>query len=98
MEELQQAARSDDAHILLLECVRHGFLRKCFDLQSTLLPYWKLREDLYCDCNLVLYGPRVVMPVTLRKTVLTRLHDTVELKPPSAVQSRKSNISNVVVS
>ena len=76
MEELQQATQSDDAYTHLLERVRHGFPRSRYDLHSIFLPYWKLQEDLYCDGTLLLYGPRVVISATLRKTVLTRLHDS----------------------
>ena len=52
----------------LMPFVRHGFPRNRYDLHSTLLLYWKLREYLYCDDNLVLYGPCVVISETLLKT------------------------------
>ncbi|XP_045134076.1 uncharacterized protein K02A2.6-like [Portunus trituberculatus] len=35
-----------------------------------------LREDLYCDEDLVLYGARVLVPTALRRRVLARLHDS----------------------
>ena len=38
MEELQQAAQSDDPYTRQLECVRHEFPRNCYNLHSTLLP------------------------------------------------------------
>lgn len=75
LEDLQQAARADETYVRLLECVRHGFPRHRYDLHNSLLDYWKLREELYCDGDLVLYGPRVVVPAALRKSVLQRLHD-----------------------
>ena len=74
--ELQQAARNDEAYVRLLECVRHGFPTHRYDLHNSLLPFWKIRDELYCDGDLVLYGPRVVVPAALRKTVLQRLHDS----------------------
>ncbi|XP_050709713.1 uncharacterized protein LOC126994436 [Eriocheir sinensis] len=76
MEELQQAARDDEAYTRLLDCVRNGFPSHRYDLHPSLLPYWKLRDELYCDGDLVLYGPRVVVPATLRRSVLARLHDS----------------------
>lgn len=36
------------------------------DATSTLLDYWKLRDELYCDGDLVLYGPRVVLSIGFR--------------------------------
>lgn len=59
MEELQQTAQADDTYQRLLECVRHGFPRNRYNLHSTLLSYWKLREDLYCDDDILLHDPRV---------------------------------------
>lgn len=76
LEELQQAARADNTYVRLLDCVRHGFPRHRYGLHITLLDYWKIRDELYCDGDLVLYGPRIVVPAASRKTVLRRLHDS----------------------
>lgn len=76
LEELQQAARTDETYIRLLNCVRNGFPCHRYDLHSTLLDYWKIRDELYCDGDLVLYGPRIVVPAASRKSVLRRLHDS----------------------
>lgn len=76
LEDLQQAARTDQTYVKLLECVRHGFPSHRYDLHNSLLDYWKIRDELYCDGDLVLYGPRVVVPAALRKSVLRRLHDS----------------------
>lgn len=76
LEELQQAARDDPAYTELLKCTRQGFPSDRYDLHNTVRPYWKLREDLYSDGDLVLYGARVVVPAALRRRVLTRLHDS----------------------
>lgn len=76
LQELQQAARADETYARLLECVRKGFPRHRYDLHNSLLDYWKLREELYSDGDLVLYGPRVIVPAALRRSVLQRLHDS----------------------
>ena len=56
--------------------MRHGFPSHRYDLHNSLLDYWKIRGELYCDGDLVLYGPSIVVPAALRKSVLRRLHDS----------------------
>ncbi|KAG7155102.1 pol Retrovirus-related Pol polyprotein from transposon-like 4 [Homarus americanus] len=76
LEELRTVTRDDLSYIQLLESVRTGFPRDRFDLHNALRPYWKIREDLYADGDLVLYGARVVVPAALHRRVLARLHNT----------------------
>ncbi|KAK3895886.1 hypothetical protein Pcinc_000495 [Petrolisthes cinctipes] len=49
LEELHQAARTDETYVMLLEHVRHGFPSHRYDLNNSLLDYWKIRDELYCD-------------------------------------------------
>ncbi|XP_068226633.1 uncharacterized protein [Palaemon carinicauda] len=45
-------------------------------ISTMILPYWKIREDLYTDDDLVLYGSRIVIPLAMRRSVLRCLHDS----------------------
>ena len=47
-----------------------------YEVHSSALPYWKLRESLYADGELVLYGQRIVIPTAHRRHTLSRLHDS----------------------
>ncbi|XP_042883428.1 uncharacterized protein LOC122260291 [Penaeus japonicus] len=76
LEDLRKAASEDTTYRELLHHVRSGFPNDRYDLQNSLRPYWKIRDDLYCDGNLVLYGARMVIPTALRRRILTRLHDS----------------------
>lgn len=76
LEEIRAAARADPAYVRLLNCVTSGFPANRYDLHNSLLPYWKIRDELYADGDLVLYGVRVVVPAALRRRTLTRLHDS----------------------
>ncbi|XP_064077772.1 uncharacterized protein LOC135195486 [Macrobrachium nipponense] len=76
LQDLRDAAKADPAYTHLLDCVTSGFPRNRYDLHNSLLPYWKLREDLYADGDLVLYGARVVVPAALRRRTLSHLHDS----------------------
>ncbi|XP_037784643.1 uncharacterized protein LOC119580605 [Penaeus monodon] len=74
MEELRMAASKDASYEELLH-VKSGVPSDCYNLPNTLRPYWKIRNELYNDGDLVLYGPRVVVPASLRRSTLARLHD-----------------------
>ena len=58
----------------LLECLTRGFSTSRDCLDPVLLPYWKEREHLYHGDELVLLGPRIVIPSALQKEILVRLH------------------------
>ena len=76
LQEFQDAARVDPQYTRLLDCVTSGFPSNRYDLHSSLLPFWKLWDDLTADSSLILYGARVVVPITLRRRTLARLHDS----------------------
>ncbi|XP_063591351.1 uncharacterized protein LOC134768457 [Penaeus indicus] len=76
LEELRTAASKDASYEELLHHVKSGFPKDRYNLPSALRPYWKIRNELYNDGDLVLYGPRVVVPASLRRSTLARLHDS----------------------
>ena len=76
LQGLRVAVKADSAYGRLLAYVNSGFPSNRYDLHNSVLPYWKLRDSLYADGELVLYGQRIVIPATLRRTTLARLHDS----------------------
>ena len=75
LDELRVDAREDPTYTKLLGYVTKGFPADRNDIEPELLPYWKQRDDMYHDGELVLIGPRVVVPSAQRRKVLARLHD-----------------------
>ena len=75
LEELRRAAAMDSTYQQLITFVEKGFPSRD-NLSDDLLPYWKIRDKLCSDNNLVLNGATVVVPQTLHRQVLTRLHDS----------------------
>ena len=65
-QDIQAAHRTGDNRI--------PFIKRT--LSEDLVPYWKVRDQLTLDGNLVLYGAHILVPQTLRRQVLTRLHDS----------------------
>ena len=76
LDGIRTAAREDAGYVQLLECVTRGFPTNRGNLDPVLLPYWKERDHLYHDGELVLHGPRILIPSALRRDVLARLHDS----------------------
>lgn len=76
LQDLSAAARVDPSYVRLRDCVTTGFPTNRYDLHASLLPYWKLRDALSADGDLVLYGSRIVVPAALRRRTLARLHDS----------------------
>ena len=74
--EMREASRNDPGYTKLLDKVMNGFPTDRDELDPALLPYWKDREKFYADGELVLVGPKVVVPQALRRNVLARLHDS----------------------
>ncbi|XP_064083925.1 uncharacterized protein K02A2.6-like [Macrobrachium nipponense] len=76
LQEIRTAASQDQDYSFLVHYVSNGFPTNRYDLHASALPYWKLRDNLYADGELVLYGPRIVIPAALRRRTLDRLHDS----------------------
>ena len=76
LQEIRDAAIADPDYVRLLDHVTSGFPTNRYSLHSSLLPYWKIREHLYTDGELVLYGCRIVVPASHRRQTLARLHDS----------------------
>ncbi|XP_068222240.1 uncharacterized protein [Palaemon carinicauda] len=74
--DIRDATRADPAYTRQLDCVITGFPRNRYNLHNSVLPYWKLRADLYANSDLVLYRARVVVPAALRHHFLSHLHDS----------------------
>ncbi|XP_037789461.1 uncharacterized protein LOC119584915 [Penaeus monodon] len=76
LEELRDAARVDPNYVKLVQHGSRGFPKTRTEIDPELLPYWKMRDDLYQDGVSVLYGACVLVPAVLHQKVLERLHDS----------------------
>ncbi|XP_069985567.1 uncharacterized protein [Penaeus vannamei] len=55
LQELHEAASVDPEYARLKDCVSTGFPSNRYDLHKSLLPYWKIRDSLSADGELVLH-------------------------------------------
>lgn len=80
LQQMEEEALEDEEYQLLHECVANNGWADRKNLEPcTLQPYFRMRRHLSCQGDLVIYtcderAPRLVIPASLRRTVLTNLH------------------------
>ena len=74
MDSLAAAAEGDAGYAALVEAVLTGFLPRRDQMHLAVRQYWTIRQQLSVDDGLVFFGNRVVVPLSARRDVLTRLH------------------------
>ena len=76
VEELIDTARKDDGYQDLRKQIANGFenIKAARDLPEKIRSYFKLRDELSEWNELVLYKGRIIIPISLRKQILNRLH------------------------
>ena len=76
LDKIREAARTDETYQTLRGVVLHGFPDHKADVPSVIHPYWSVRERLSVDDGLLVCGARLIIPHSLRREVLDRLHDS----------------------
>ena len=69
---VEETAKNDHMRALL-QTVESGFPKSDKDHQHA-APYWQFRESMYVSDGVVMFEDRVVIPPSLRPTVLSNLH------------------------
>ena len=75
LSHLREVARTDPEYKALVKTVTEGFPSRKSDIAAHLLPFWKVRNALCVDDDIVLKGAQLVIPKQARRDVLDRLHD-----------------------
>ena len=73
-ELLATATADDPTMCLLLEAINNGFPDVYRSSNTEISPYWIYRDALYVSDGVIMYRDRVVVPTSLRPTVLQILH------------------------
>ncbi|XP_043234951.1 uncharacterized protein K02A2.6-like [Amphibalanus amphitrite] len=74
LTEVRAAAAADPELIALTDLILNGFPEHRSQLDPRLRPYWGVRDRLAVDDGLVVCGQRLVIPPSLRRATLERLH------------------------
>lgn len=76
LEKVTAAAALDEMYQALKETIINGFPEHCHELEHHLGPYWGVCSLLAVDDSLIVYGPRLLVPRSLRRETLAFLHDS----------------------
>ena len=74
LKDISHKASEDLEYRDLYRMIQEGFPINKDKLPQHILPYWKLRNDLYCVDNLIFLDDRVLIPRALRRALLEELH------------------------
>ena len=72
--ELRSAVQLDPDYQTLADFIQNGFPRTSRRLPPALAPFWNGREHLTVDQGIILNGSRIVIPASLRSSVVEDLH------------------------
>ena len=75
IQELWEQAETDQEYQDLKKQIKQGFPNKKGSLPESLRKYWAVKDHLTIDDGLVVYGCRLLIPTSLRATMLSRLHE-----------------------
>ena len=75
LEMVRAAVQGDTEYAALQDVIEAGFPEHRHDLEPRLRAYWPCRKMLAVDDGLIVYGPRLLIPQSLRRETLERLHD-----------------------
>ena len=74
LKEYRKAQGEDQICSSVIRYCKHGWPEKN-SIESNIRPYWKARSELTVDRNnLLLYGKRIVVPKSLQRQVLEKIH------------------------
>lgn len=73
--KVRAAAARDAEYTALRNVIMKGFPERRKDLEVMLRSYWGVRSMLAVDDGLIVYGARLLIPHSLRRETLERLHD-----------------------
>ena len=74
-QELRQHTEQDIAYQALKSSIIEGFPNHKSSLPDSLKLFWSIKDQLSIDDNLIVYGCRLLIPTSLRATMLSRLHE-----------------------
>ena len=74
-DKIVSATSSDPCLVHLASVIQSGFPRTKRQLDAALRPFWNIRYDIFVGQDgVIMYGDRIVVPVSLQESVLQILH------------------------
>ena len=73
--KLTEETQEDSELQQLYQLVMSGWPLKKTDTPVETRPYWSYRDEISCYDGLLFKGDRIIVPLTLRKEILSRIHE-----------------------
>lgn len=74
-KQLQTETGKDEILQKLIKIYQSGWPKDRKDCEECIKQYWKLKDEIYVENNLVFYDGRVIIPYRLRKEYVQRVHE-----------------------
>ena len=74
LQEIKQHTAKDDSLQELIKVIKVGWPETKGELSHLVLPYFGIRDELSVDDDVVVRGERIVVPNSLRRDLIRRLH------------------------
>ena len=74
LQEIKQHTAKDDSLQELIKVIKAGWPETKGELSHLVLPYFGIRDELSVDDDVVVRGERLVVPKSLRRDLIRRLH------------------------
>ena len=75
LQELRQRVETDREYQDLKCVIQNGFPDQKGSMPDHLKKYWGVRDTISVDDDLIVHGCRLLIPLSLRPTILSRLHE-----------------------
>ena len=87
IQKLRQSAEQDQTYQALKSVITEGFPNTKESLPAPLKKFWSVKDYHSIDDDLIVYGCRLLIPASLRPTMLSRLHEAHQGVAPSQARA-----------
>ena len=88
IQDLQRHTNNDQEYQQLKEYILKGFPDHCSQLPEEVTRYWNIRVQLTLEDDLIVCGPRLVIPAKMRRETLMNLHESHQGSVPTKQRAR----------
>jgi hypothetical protein len=75
LQEIRSATANDSELQKLVTYVTNGWPKYQGDIANAVKPYWAIRDEIHVEEGIVFLGDRLIVPTSLRQSMLLRLHE-----------------------
>ncbi|XP_046569886.1 uncharacterized protein K02A2.6-like [Haliotis rubra] len=74
MKEIRKESSEDSQHLMLMKIIMNGWPQNLHDCPSSIKEFWTFRDELTVIDGIVYKGDKIVIPISMRKEMLERIH------------------------